>query len=62
MTENQPDGVGRKELKAVGHRLCSEPKALQRVKQKVGKNQAQTVKGEISERRWQEDTATEVRF
>lgn len=47
MTENQPDGVGRKELKAVGHRLCSEPKALQRIKQKVGKNQAQTVKGKM---------------
>lgn len=62
MTENQPDGVGRKESKAVGHRLYSEPKALQRIKQKVGKNQAQTVKGKISERRWQEDTATEVRF
>ena len=62
VTENQPDGVGRKELKATGHRLCSEPKALQRIKQKVGKNQAQTVKGKISERGWQKDTATELSF
>lgn len=62
MTENQPDGVGREELKAVGHRLCSEPEALQKIKQKVGKNQALTIKGKILETRWHKDTATEVRF
>lgn len=54
------------ELKAVGRRICSEPKVLQRIKQKVdknvGKNQAQTVKGKISERKWQEDTATEQSY
>lgn len=62
MTDYQPDGVGRKELKAIGHRLCSEPKALQMIKQKVGRNQAQTVIGNIYKMRWQKDTATEIRF
>lgn len=38
MKENLPDGVGRKELKAIGHRLCSGRKALQRSKQKAGKS------------------------
>lgn len=62
MTENLPDGVGRKELKAIGHRLCSGQKALQRTKQKAGKSQPQTDEGKKLERRWQKDTATEVRI
>lgn len=52
MTDNQPDGQGRKELRAVRHRQCSEPKALHTIIQKVGRNQAQTVKGNIYEMRW----------
>lgn len=61
MTENQPGGVGREDMKAVGHRLCSEPKVLLRIKQKVDKNQARIVKGKLSEGRWQGNTDTKVR-
>lgn len=49
-------------MKAVGYRLCSEPKILPRIKQKIDKNQAQIVKGKFSEGRWQKDIDTEVRF
>lgn len=47
---------------AVGHRPCSEPKVLLRMKQKVDKNQILTVKGKLSEGRWQKDTDPEVGF
>lgn len=50
------------QLKVVRHRLGSEPKVLLRITQKVDKNQAQIVKGKLSEGRWQKDTDTEVRF